>query len=128
MKKFIALVLAVLMMVLCLTACKSEEQKAADKYLKDLWGEDYDQNAQNYQIEDVYEGIYHGKGEDLTEEIRGYLDDIITTGGEERRGCVVMTERLAEILQMLMDKYTFVGVDHAWTKLCYYYDYLGPAN
>ena len=39
---------------------------------------------------------------------------------------VVVTEELAEILQMLMDKYTFENVDHSWTKLCYYYDYLGP--
>ena len=62
----------------------------------------------------------------LTEEIKAYLDDIITTGGEEVRGCVVVTERLAEILQLLMDKYTFQNVDHSWTKLCYYYDYLGP--
>ena len=31
-----------------------------------------------------------------------------------------------ENLQMLMDKYTFSGVDHSWTKLCYYYDYIGP--
>jgi len=32
------------------------------------------------------------------------------------------TERLAEILQMLMDKYTFEDVDNSWLKLCYYYD------
>ena len=62
--------------------------------------------------------------------MRGYLSQMITTGGEEARGCVVVTERLAEILQMLMDKYTFTNngnsIDHSWTKLCYYYDYLGP--
>jgi hypothetical protein len=34
--------------------------------------------------------------------------------------------RLAELLQMLMDKYTFAGVENSWTKLCYYYDELGP--
>ena len=99
---------------------------AADKYLKEMWGEDYEANAQIYQIQDVYDGIYHGEGEDLTEEIRSYLDDIITTGARERQGCVVMTERLAQILQMLMDKYTFSNVENSWTKLCYYYDYLGP--
>ena len=38
---------------------------------------------------------------------------------------MAVTERLAEILQLLMDKYTFENVDHSWTKLCYYYDYLG---
>ena len=102
--------------------------EATDAYLREQWGEDYDAYAQEYQLEDVYAGRYHGEGEDLTEEIRTYLDDIITTGSEERRGCVVVTERLGEILQMLMDKYTFKNVDHSWTKMCYYYDHLGPQN
>ena len=97
-----------------------------DAYLREYWGEDYDANAEDYQLDDVYEGRYHGRGEDLTEEMRGYLDDIITTGPAERIGTVVVTERLAEILQMLMDKYTFEGVDHSWTKLCYYYQHIGP--
>lgn len=94
--------------------------------LKKAWGEDYEFYYEEYKVDDVLAGKYHGKGEDYTEEIKTYLDDIITTGGEEVRGCVVVTERLAELLQMVMDKYTFQGVDHSWTKLCYYYDYLGP--
>ena len=102
------------------------DPEATDAYLRELWGEDYDTYAEIYQLEDVYEGRYHGTGEDLTEEMRGYLDDIITTGGQEKQGCVVVTERLGEILQMLMDKYTFKDVEHSWTKLCYFYDYLGP--
>ena len=97
-----------------------------DAYLREYWGADYDFNAEQYFLEDVYEGRYHGRGEDLTEEMRGYLDDIITSGKKEQIGCVVVTERLAEILQMLMDKYTFENVDHAWTKLCYYYQHIGP--
>ena len=97
-----------------------------DTYLREYWGEDYDANTDLYQLEDVYEGRYHGRGEDLTEEMRGYLDQIITRGPEERIGCVAVTERLAEILQMLMDKYTFENVDHSWTKLCYYYQHIGP--
>ena len=100
--------------------------EATKAYLKTEWGESYDAYAQEYQIEDVFAGKYHGKGEDLTDEISSYLDDIITSGSEERRGCVVVTERLAEILQLLMDKYTFEDVDQSWLKLCYYYDYLGP--
>ena len=35
-------------------------------------------------------------------------------------------EELAKLLQMLVDKYSFSGVENSWTKLCYYYDYLGP--
>ena len=100
--------------------------EATDEALRALWGEDYDAMAEEYQLKDVYAGRYHGRGEDYTEEIRAYLDDIITTGPEERRGCVVVTEDLAELLQQLLDKYTFSGVENSWTKMCYYYDYLGP--
>ena len=99
---------------------------ATRAYLQELWGEEYDTYAEIYLLEDVLEGIYHGSGPDLTEEMRGYLNKIITTGPEELRGCVAVDARLAEILQLLMDKYTFAGVDHSWTKLCYYYDHLGP--
>ena len=97
-----------------------------DAYLREYWGEDYDANAEEYQLEEIYEGRYHGRGDDLTEEMRSFLDEIITRGPAERIGCVVVTERLAEILQMLMDKYTFENVDHSWTKLCYYYQHIGP--
>lgn len=99
---------------------------AADAYLREYWGEDYDANAAAYQLQDVFAGRYHGKGQDYTAEIKGYANQIITTGGAEVRGCVVVDARLAELLQMLMDKYTFQNVDHSWIKLCYYYDYLGP--
>jgi len=102
--------------------------EATKKALKEAWGEEYDGYAAEYMVDDVLAGKYHGKGEDLTAEIKTYLDDIITSGSQERQGCVVVTERLAEILQLLMDKYTFENVDHSWTKLCYYYDHLGPNN
>ena len=97
-----------------------------DEYLKKLWGEDYEGNAEIYQLEDIFNGRYHGTGVDYTEEIRGYVAKIDNSSNTERNGCVVVDERLGELLQMFMDKYTFAGVDHSWTKLCYYYDYLGP--
>ena len=100
--------------------------EATDAYLHELWGADYDSYAELYQIEDVFEGKYHGKGEDLTAEISTYLSQMITTGGEEIKGCVPVSERLAELLQLLLDKYTFADVDDSWTKICYYYQYLGP--
>lgn len=100
---------------------------AADKYLKELWGEDYDGYAEEYQLKDVYAGKYHGTGKDYTEVVRAYCSKV-EGGNSEKTGCVVVTKELAEILQMVMEKYTFENVDHAWTKLCYYYDYLGPAN
>ena len=43
----------------------------------------------------------------------------------ELEGCVPVDARLAELLQTLMDKYTFAGVDDSWAKLCYYYQHMG---
>lgn len=100
--------------------------EATDAYLHELWGEEYDSYAEIYQLEDVYAGRYHGEGENLTEEIRVYVDKIITSGPKELQGCVVVDEHLAEILQKIMDKYTFEDVDDSWIKMCYYYNYLGP--
>ena len=96
------------------------------EYFKTLWGEDYEANAAEYKLDDVLKGKYHGTGPDLTEEIKGYLSKMYSGSDKERVGCVPVDTRLAEILQLLMDKYTFENVDHSWTKLCYYYDYLGP--
>ena len=103
------------------------DQDKAIAYLKDQWGEDYDAYAEEYQLEDVFEGRYHGKGEDLTDEIMAFVSKM-EQGPAERNGCVVVTKELAEILQKLMDKYTFAGVEQSWLKLCYYYDYLGPSK
>ena len=61
-----------------------------------------------------------------TDEIKKYTSKLDTSSNKERNGCVVATKELTDILQLLMDKYTFAGVDNSWTKLCYYYDYLGP--
>ena len=97
-----------------------------DAYLREMWGDEYDAYAEIYQLEDVYEGIYHGTGEDMTDEISKYLDKVITKGDEELKGCVVVTEELAELLQLIMDKYTFENVDDSWIKMCYYYQHLGP--
>ncbi len=96
-------------------------------YLKEYWGSDFDAYAAEYQLDDVLAGRYHGKGEDLTEQAQAYVSKMATSP-TEREGCVEMDSALAELLQKLMDKYTFAGVDHSWTKLCYYYDHLGPQN
>ena len=112
--------------ILSVLEAQGGDPDKAIEYLKGYWGADFDGYADIYQVDDVLAGKYHGKGEDLTEEISTYLDKMITSGGEEIRGCVAVDERLAELLQMLMGKYTFENVDNSWTKLCYYYDYLGP--
>ncbi len=98
------------------------------EYLKTLWGDDYDANVEIYQLEDVFDGRYHGDGPDLTAEIKTYIDKIDKSSNPDINGCVVVDERLAEILQLLMNKYTFENVEDAWLKICYYYDYLGPAK
>ena len=102
----------------------NNDTEKTDEYLKKLWGEEYDANAEIYQIDDIFAGRYHGDGDDRTEDIKKYLGKIIKSG-DELNGCVVVDEELAEILQELMDKYTFEDVENSWLKLCYYYDYLG---
>ena len=100
----------------------NNDVEATDAYLKELWGEDDDAYAEEYQLEDVYAGRYHGDGEDYTEAIKAYLSKYDTSGVAEREGCVLVDEELANILQMLMDKFTFEDVENSWIKLCYYYD------
>ena len=94
-------------------------------YLKQEWGENYEATYAEYQVDDVFAGKYHGAGKDLTDEIKKFEKQIIT-GNKENQGCVVVTKELAEILHMLMGKYTFEDVDNSWLKVCYYYDHLGP--
>ena len=95
--------------------------------LKEIWGDQYEELAEIYQLDAVLAGKTHGSGEDLTAEISVYLDKLIPASEEhpELEGCVAVDENLAALLQTLMDKYTFRGVDFSWAKLCYYYQYLG---
>ncbi|MBQ8388556.1 MAG: redoxin domain-containing protein [Clostridia bacterium] len=98
--------------------------------LAKVWAADeLEGNWELYMIEDVLSGKYHGKGKDYTEQAKAYIAKMLDEADNpERQGCVAVTGELAEILQLLMDKYTFAGVDHSWTKLCYYYEHLGPQN
>ncbi|MBQ4070876.1 MAG: TlpA family protein disulfide reductase [Clostridia bacterium] len=101
--------------------------------IKQMQGEMFDEKWASYQLDDVLAGIFHN---DLTARMQAVLDANLVFDGEgnleyekanpERQGCVEVDAALAEMLQALMDKYTFAGVDHSWTKLCYYYLYLGP--
>ena len=104
------------------------------EFLKNYWGESYQEYAEIYKVEDVLAGRYHGSGEDYTSEISKYLSKVIKVGynsqlgetiaeGDERIGCVVVDENLANVLQVLMDKYTFEGIENSWAKLCYYHQY-----
>ena len=95
--------------------------------LKEIWGDEYDGYAEIYRLDEVLAGKTHGKGQDLTDEIKTYLDKKIPASADapELEGCVAVDAHLAELLQTLMDKYTFAGVDFSWAKLCYYYQHLG---
>ena len=111
------------MYILAFMADHDNDPEKTDTYLRDLWGADYDAYAEVYRLKEVYAGKYHGEGEDLTEEIKAYIAKI-EQAPAERKGCVAVDERLAEILQQLMDKFTFKGVEGSWLKVCYYYDSL----
>ncbi len=92
--------------------------------LKEAWGADYDYWYEFYQLDDIQNGIYHGRGEDYTDDISAYLDKMISDPDHpELQGCVAVDKELAELLQMLIDKFSF-QVEGSWTKVCYYYDYL----
>lgn len=78
-------------------------------------------------------------GTDCTEQARKIYANRIVEGynqqlgeyieaGDERIGCVIVTEEVAELLQKLMDKYTFEGIENSWTKLCYYHQYFCAAT
>ena len=98
--------------------------------LSNVWAADeMDENWVIFSIEDVLRGKYHGKGSDYTEKAKTYIAKMLNEEDHpERQGCVAVDAELAEILQMLMDKYTFAGVENSWTKLCYYYEYLGTGK
>ena len=94
--------------------------EATDKYLHEYWGEEYDHYAESYKLEEVYDGIYHGAGGDYTEKVREYAKKVGTSG--ELKGLIAVDKELAQILQLLMDKFTFQGVEDSWIKVCYYYN------
>ena len=106
-----------------LNSCSGEVKEK----LKEIWGDEYEGYAEIYKLDEVLAGKTHGKGQDLTEDIKAYLDKKIPASEDhpELEGCVPVDARLAELLQTLMDKYTFAGVDNSWAKLCYYYQHLG---
>ena len=133
--------------ILDFLALNDNDVEKCDAYLRELWGEDYETYAEIYKIEEVYAGIWHGEGIDYTETVKAYLANIIQVGyneqlgetieeGDARLGCVVVTAELAEILQLLMDKYTIMNgvepntwsVENSWTKLCYYSHYFCAAT
>lgn len=66
---------------------------------------------------------------DYTEYVKSYIEEnLITDEESELYGCVKVNKEFADVLQLLMGKYTFAGIDYSWLKLCYYYKYVGPVD
>lgn len=104
--------------------------------LQTLWGEDFDAKWAEYQLDDIIDGKFHNNYTEIMREIYNEnvnFDDIhydeegnlVVPENPEIQGCVKVDKTLAQILQKLMDKYSFANVENSWTKLCYYYAYLG---
>ncbi len=118
------------MILRVLSEAKNDKNEAKEE-LKKLWGDDYAANYEFYKVDEVFAGIYHG--ENKTDEISAYLSKMLDDGekGVEdvvTDGCVLVDKELAELLQMLIDKFSFAGVDEAWKKMCYRFEYFGPAT
>ncbi len=110
-----------------------------DDALRAHWGDDsYKANYDMYQLDDLKLMKFHGNGVDYTDTALKYAANMITATENpmdpdsvvaeyptELRGCVEVNAELAEMLQKLMDKYTFEGVENSWVKLCYYYETIG---
>ena len=114
-------------MVLATLKSFDGDVEACRAYYQELWGESYAEWEEIYKLEEVLAGIYHGAGKDYTNDIQAYVAKMLPSSNEnpELEGCVPVDAKLAEMLQALMDKYSFKGVAHSWTKLCYYYKNVG---
>lgn len=106
------------------------DKDAVKNYYKELWADQYDEWVGVYMLDEVLEGKTHGDGEDLTDEISAYFEKEIAYSEEapELEGCVPVDAELAKLLQKFVDKYSLEGVTDSWTKLCYYYKYIGSTN
>ena len=113
--------------VLAILKQKGGDVNTCREYYKSLWGDAYAEYAEIWKLEEVLAGIYHGEGEDLTDDIQAFIAQKIPYSADapELEGCVAVDAELAKLLQALMDKYTFEGVTNSWTKLCYYYKTFG---
>jgi hypothetical protein len=104
------------------------DKEACREYFVTEWADQFDYFADLYKLDEILAGKRHGKGVDRTAAITEYLAKKlpVTEEAPELEGCVPVDATLAQILQELVDKFSFEGVEHSWTKLCYYYKNVGP--
>lgn len=84
-----------------------------------------------YTEENGYTYIKNDGTMDNKADFNAYVNEYIainkiTDENSELYGCVKVDEEFARVLWLLMNKYTFAGIEGSWLKLCYYYKYVGP--
>ena len=84
-----------------------------------------------YTEENGYTYIKNDGTMDSKADFNSYVNEYIaknkiTDENSELYGCVKVDEEFARVLWLLMNKYTFAGIEGSWLKLCYYYKYVGP--
>ncbi len=97
----------------------------------DYEGTQYEYLSDYYNMDDIKNGIYHGSTKDYTADVQKYIDRMYTDDEHvELKGCVAVTQELADMLDVFVSKYVFEDALHGWLKFCYYYQDLGtkPAN
>lgn len=86
-----------------------------------------DKSGKNVLYSQKEKAVNYNPNLDDTPKILPYLDKMESSEvyNGQIQGCVAVDERLAEILQKLMDKYTFAGVSQSWLMMCYYMEHYG---
>ena len=96
-----------------------------DEWLHNYFGAEYDEKWAYYQMDDVKAGKWHGEAKDYTADMLAYVELLLDEPDHpECQGCIAVDAELAKILQLLMDRETFEGVENSWVKLAYYYEEL----
>ncbi|MBP3401656.1 MAG: redoxin domain-containing protein [Clostridia bacterium] len=132
----------------CREALREELGDAYNAVYYDSYDDGTPYLVTGYAVDEVLAGQYHGAGGDKTDFVLSYVDKIIKAGDEisfvnddgtgtttmiveedsPMIGCVAVDAELAEVLQMLMDKYVFAGVKNSWAKLCYYHQFFNEVT
>jgi len=120
-------------------ACRAALREELGVLYENTYVDEFGNVTEGFAVEEVLAGTYHGAAGDLTEEVKSIvanrmikvgtvIGDETIAEGDVRIGCIIVDARLAEILQLLMDKYTFEGVENSWTKICFYSQYFCEAT
>ena len=95
-------------------------------YVTEIGADGYtEENGYTY-VKFTTEELENLNSANCTEYVTKYVEEnMITDETSELYGCVKVDEQFAYVLSMLMDKYTFAGIEGSWLKLCYYFKHVG---